>query len=293
MAEINLALNEIQIPPFTKEETLEKIQNLPSHIQCLSSQVAGHDYAIFQDTTTGYILKPIFDVRGIREEVFYKSLFDPKYDQDARLVKLRSFMPTYINTQTINEVSFVTLSDLTLNTINASLIDIKIGTITYDRNATEEKIANESTKDFLSRQLGFRVLALKKWIEDKNEYESIDRLTCRNSPVDEVKNIIKFFFEQPNKDKTKELIESLLSQMNEIVDWFEKENIGLFEFIGGSLLIIYSFKDNKLDCRVKMIDFAHIFPLEGSKVNHSDNKKDNNYLYGLNSLIAMIKSACD
>ena len=88
-------------------------------------------------------------------------LFDPKYDNDPSLVKLRSFIPTYIGSQPINGVDFVTLSDLTADFVNPSLMDVKIGIQTYDRNATKEKIAHESTKNYLNRALGFRVLAVK------------------------------------------------------------------------------------------------------------------------------------
>ena len=41
---------------------------------------------------------------------------------------------------------------------------------------------------------------------------------------------------------------------------------------------------------MKLIDFAHIFPLQGSNVNVSDDKKDHNYLLGLNSLMKLIKN---
>lgn len=117
--------------------------------------------AIFYDKTNKTILKPIFDVRGVREEVFYRLLFDPKHDTDPSLVQLRSFIPVYLGSQPINGVDFVTLSDLTADFANPSLMDVKIGVKTYDRNATEEKISHESTKNYLNKVLGFRVLAVK------------------------------------------------------------------------------------------------------------------------------------
>lgn len=116
---------------------------------------------MFYDKTNGNILKPIFDIRGIREEIFYRLLFDSRHDNDPALTKLRSFMPTYISTQRINDVDFVTLNDLIADFEHPSLMDVKIGYTTYDRDATEEKIANESTKNQLNRALGFRVLAIK------------------------------------------------------------------------------------------------------------------------------------
>lgn len=88
-------------------------------------------------------------------------LFDSKHDADPTLATLRSFMPTYVRTQTINGIDFVTLSDLTAEFTSPSLMDVKIGYTTYDRDATEEKITNESTKNQLNRALGFRVLAIK------------------------------------------------------------------------------------------------------------------------------------
>ena len=100
-------------------------------------------------------------MRGVREETFYKLLFDPKHDTDPSLVKLRSFIPTYMGSQPINGVSFLTLSDLTADFTNPSLMDVKIGVKTYDRNATQEKVSHESTKNYLNKVLGFRVLAVK------------------------------------------------------------------------------------------------------------------------------------
>lgn len=78
-------------------------------------------------------------------------------------------------------------------------------------------------------------------------------------------------------------------QLDQINDWFNKDNIDLFEFIGSSLFFIYSFHNDQLNCSVKMIDFAHIYPLSGSNINFGEDKKDDNYLLGLHSLINIIK----
>ena len=43
MADIKEALNKIETPSFTKPEIMNKVQNLPSNIKTLSSQIAGHD----------------------------------------------------------------------------------------------------------------------------------------------------------------------------------------------------------------------------------------------------------
>ena len=43
MSEIKEALSNVQTPPFTKPEIIEKVKHLPQHIGAFSSQVAGHD----------------------------------------------------------------------------------------------------------------------------------------------------------------------------------------------------------------------------------------------------------
>lgn len=79
-----------------------------------------------------------------------------------------------------------------------------------------------------------------------------------------------------------------MNELNKIYDWFTQDNVDLFEVIGSSLFFIYTWNNNKLDLRVKMIDFAHIYPLEGSKINNKPDKLDHNYLDGLTSFMDKI-----
>lgn len=80
-----------------------------------------------------------------------------------------------------------------------------------------------------------------------------------------------------------------MQQLNQIGEWFKEVNVDLFEFIGTSVFFIYSYTGGKLDCRLKLIDFAHMYPLAGSKVNTQPDKKDHNFLTGLDSLTNVIR----
>lgn len=44
MTDIKLALSNVKEPTFTKPEMVEKVQNLPEHIEPFASQVAGHEH---------------------------------------------------------------------------------------------------------------------------------------------------------------------------------------------------------------------------------------------------------
>lgn len=58
-----------------------------------------------------------------------------------------------------------------------------------------------------------------------------------------------------------------------------------FRFYSSSLLFIYDGKqdpDSQPEVRLKMIDFAHVHPIQ-------DNRKDEGYIFGLKNLIEQLE----
>ncbi len=82
-----------------------------------------------------------------------------------------------------------------------------------------------------------------------------------------------------------------MKKLEEIKNWFNFQNV--FNFYSSSLLIAYDFdieNDNDAEkddnsVRINMIDFTHVI----IKSKSSDNDIDQNYIFGLNSLINYIK----
>jgi inositol-polyphosphate multikinase len=146
-----------------------KDEGLPSGCVALENQVAGHFYNqcsnkcyILRHCASGDILKPIIDVRSERECHFYSNIWSNNNDNDNVITKLRNIVPKFNGIFVAsNGQRFIRLSNVTMNLVNPSILDVKIGAITYDAEANEEKIANEVEKYAFAQQLGFRLLGMR------------------------------------------------------------------------------------------------------------------------------------
>ena len=87
------------------------------------------------------------------------------------------------------------------------------------------------------------------------------------------------------------LIDKSILKLEELMQWFNNQRKWMFS--SSSLLIVYDGDPNSnIELELKMIDFTHAYE---SKIVHkliedSDtNLKDENTIYGLNSLLSILK----
>lgn len=88
-----------------------------------------------------------------------------------------------------------------------------------------------------------------------------------------------------NRKMERQLVSDFLRELHSIRLWFEEQR--LFLFFATSLLLVYDADlleqgTSHFNVRVRMIDFAHVYPAHGMK--------DLNYLEGLNNLISIFES---
>ncbi|KHN77110.1 Inositol polyphosphate multikinase beta, partial [Toxocara canis] len=82
----------------------------------------------------------------------------------------------------------------------------------------------------------------------------------------------------------RKVTEEVLSQLNSIREWFMEQRI--YHFFASSILIIFeACKERPPRVCVRLIDFSHVFPAE--------EKRDENYLFGLSNMITFIKQFRD
>uniref|UniRef100_T1GV62 Kinase n=1 Tax=Megaselia scalaris TaxID=36166 RepID=T1GV62_MEGSC len=103
-------------------------------------------------------------------------------------------------------------------------------------------------------------------------------------------NALKYFLNIQNDESNKVHVLLILKQLYKIQKWCHKQKY--FELYSSSILIVYdaSILNNTLNkpnsdwVRVKMIDFAHVFPIENKS------RCDSNYIFGINKLVQMFES---
>lgn len=187
--------------------------------------------------------------------------------------------------------SHLLLQNLIASFRQPNIIDIKMGTRTYEPTAPISKQISQAAKYPQQLVLGFRIVGMGVHMPD-GTYQYWDKsfgVTLKKEE-DLVAALMSFFQctnAAMNKPYIRFILACVIQQLNRIKHWFEVENTSLV-FYASSILIAYE-KSIQIDdvtfstcCNepiVKMIDFAHVCRRTGG---------DCGYLTGLRSLIKIL-----
>ncbi|KAK1944607.1 Inositol polyphosphate multikinase [Phytophthora citrophthora] len=236
----------------------------------MAHQVGGHATSL--KSHNGRILKPFQSKqRGQREADFYNRVFVSEKDL-SEFVELRKFLPGYYGTVEVEEGKesdelksgkYLMLEDLTWGRQWPCIMDVKMGTKSYEEDATPEKIAYEKSKFPLQEKVGFRIQGIKVFDPKKKQYVEFDKHFGRAiTSANELAPALRKYFPLEGKTKTIKLLEARLDQLK---TWFNDQQ-GT-EFIASSFLFLYdgekSAKDDKGVAEIyapdiRLIDFAHV-----------------------------------
>lgn len=175
------------------------------------------------------------------------------------------------------------LENITGNFRHPNIIDLKMGTQTYEPSAPEAKQLREIQKYTQQAEFGFRIVGMRVYDAATDEYICKDKSFGTGLMTeDEVMGALGMFFSSSNTCLTP-TIDNILRQLTNIQDWFENSN-SVWAFYGGSILIVYEGDDNtsnatNTDPAVRMIDFAHVCRKQGG---------DEGYLKGIKTLLSML-----
>ncbi|CAF0933666.1 unnamed protein product [Brachionus calyciflorus] len=289
---------------------------LPNNCFPLAHQVAGHFYGKGRtklgllQTNDGLVLKPVQSPpRGEREHNFFKRIFlseDHELNQDE--IVLRSLCPTYRGFLTHSDIIYIKMDDMAYGFKLPAVIDYKIGRVTYDPEASQEKIARQLKKYPPVERIGFQLIGMRVFNREALTFSHYDKKFGRALAEDDLIHGLALYYQFHQTPQIRAIKETI-KKFEEIKLWFEKQRT--YHFYSSSLIVIYeayledmineqlknSSKENQnLDeqnnndlvianhlnsVRIVMADFAHVFP--------ANNNLDSNYLYGLNRLIEHLK----
>ncbi len=176
-----------------------------------------------------------------------------------------------------------------------NVIDIKMGTQTYEPSAPKSKQRRESDKYPPQSEIGFRIVGMRVYdpscgSEDGSRYWSKSfgvSLTKKEEVVDAL--TVFFNCKQSDGDMSykKYILVGMLSELKKIKAWFEMNTT--LAFYASSILMVYEGSNEVLssnlekgECEgpiLKMIDFAHVCRQEGG---------DAGYLKGVSILINIL-----
>ncbi len=275
---------------------MDPLPQLPPNTEPLEHQVAGHFYGrsktkfgLLQHCLTGDVLKPLLNPpRGPREHQFYADMFsDNKISKE--LLALRPYLPKFLGTYIFDGMTYLKLENIIRSYEYPCVIDIKLGRITYDREATPDKIERQIGKFQPAAEIGFQLLGWKTYRQSDNTYIYHDKKCARSLTKDELLYGMAHFFGAPEYDHRPYVrvvlerllvLEEIMSKQYELV------------FIASSLLIVYDGarreNGNNIKVDVRLVDFAHVFPSSSS-----NNEPDENFLFGLHHCIEYLQMLLD
>ncbi|RNA43850.1 inositol polyphosphate multikinase [Brachionus plicatilis] len=292
----------------------ECMDPLPNNCFPLVHQVAGHFYGKGRtklgllQTPDGLVLKPVQSPpRGEREHNFFKRLFlsdESELNQDE--VALRSLCPTYRGSLIHNDIIYIKMDDMAYGFKHPAVIDYKIGRVTYDPEASQEKIARQIKKYPPVEKTGFQLIGMRVFNKEDATFCHYDKSFGRNLSEQELIHGLALYYQFHQTPQIRAIKETI-GKFEEIKAWFEKQRT--YHFYASSLIVIYEacledmvnqdatnltkanenemnnnglmLADHLNSVRIVMADFAHVFPANDSL--------DLNYLYGLNRLIEHLK----
>ncbi|KAF3975839.1 hypothetical protein ACB098_04G000200 [Castanea mollissima] len=266
-----------------------------------NNQVAGHQAGdgklgpLVDDS--GHFCKPLqSDDRGSKEVFFYTS-----FSSNTNIPNhIRRFFPNFHGTQLIEASNgsgkqpHLVLQDIFCGRLNPSIMDIKIGSRTWDPEASEDYIQKCFMKDTKrsSLALGFRIDGLQIYESEGSGFWKPDRQLIHEFTADDVRLVLRKFVSSNSSagvDPDCTFASTvyggsggILAQLLELKEWFEHQTI--FHFYSCSVLMVCEkesvVKEMSSGAEVKLVDFAHV--VEGKGII------DHNFLGGLCSLIKFI-----
>uniref|UniRef100_A0A9J2PW41 Kinase n=1 Tax=Ascaris lumbricoides TaxID=6252 RepID=A0A9J2PW41_ASCLU len=283
---------------------------LPEKYEWFSEQIAGHHPSVvrngehqigfIKEKGSALLLKPVQDgVRGQCEVALYNSVRNwiveaaPKgqknqLERDKHvMIKFAEFVPKYFGLKTIfigpKEVQCLVMEDLTYQYRQPCTMDIKMGKVTYDPNASDAKRISETVKYPAQETLGFRLLGYRMHCTEGDPPRVRDKLWGRSKTLENIVDAYGEFFSGRSGEENR-VAEEVLSQLIAIREWFKEQRI--YHFYASSILIVYEASlERPARVRVRLIDFSHVFPAE--------QRPDENYLFGLNNMITFVEQFRD
>ncbi|CAL8110030.1 unnamed protein product [Orchesella dallaii] len=280
-------------------------------LQLFDHQVSGHGTAEkgLLKHKLGFILKPLQNPpMGTREKNFYKQVFEKNLEKPEYYNILEKFLPKFYGVAQIKSKSnnwngngslapkYLVLENIIQGFTKPCINDIKIGSQTWSPDASEAKIKQEKSKYTGTKfSLGICLTGMQYFDVQKNEKCKKSKDFGKSLDSTTVNEAVKEFFNAENSPLYRNLVKVSYEKLLEIEQVFSIQNE--FKIYGSSVLIAYDAEYflsppkteisseilcNNIPLRVYLIDFAHVHPTE-------DEQLDENYLFGLRSLIRIFK----
>lgn len=200
-------------------------------------QVAGHTCEILRKFHFK-ILKPMVKPKLFLREV---ELYEEMHVLGSHCTQVaRAFVPKYYGVMNISngegDRPYLVLKDLTILYAKPCVIDIKMGTQTYEPSASIEKKSREHSKYSYQKSIGFRITGFKVYDTTKSLFYSVDKSFGRSLKPEQIKDGLKLFFHNGRVFR-RDILMAVSQRLENILTWFRSQ--AKLHFYCSSILIVF------------------------------------------------------
>jgi len=270
-------------------------EKIPDGYVHMDHQVAGHTFQVGTDEIgmlksidDGSVLKPGGSpMCAAREIKFYESLLTTT---DPNVLPLKEFIAEYRGTQTLSvgtkTIKFIKLRDLTHSMLEPCVIDLKMGTRTWDPMATQEKKLTEDSKyKDCKETVGFCIPGFQTFHISSGVYKKFGKEYGKKLNQNTVTDAFNLFL-NADSGLSRQLINSILTQLWAIQKWMQTQKV--FQFYSSSILIVYDARklqqvlntQKRQSSSLNTLDFnsGNTSPTNGGELSPNGSFKVNNSL---------------
>jgi len=261
---------------------------LPTQIAGHGSENDGQRGLLVHES--GFVLKPVqAPPKGLREVAFYRAITSSTHPEDRAMKELTA---TFYGTESVKVQNgvvgvseYLVLENLTAGLALPCVMDVKMGRRTYGPDATREKARQEDAKYRGTKEpFGFSVLGIIS--HGPSGVERRTKAFGRGLGEATIHQVLEAFIRVEERDLADMVAQVFLDKLGEFSRFFGRQR--RYHVYASSLLFVYDRAAVgrgrpalAATARLKLIDFAHVFPAEG--------RLDENFLFGLGNLEDMFR----
>jgi len=253
---------------------LQRAARIPcAEIQDMGTgQVGGHrtldGKTVMRTMSPHFVLKPMqAGTRGIKEVRFYEEIEALREAGSLGMLHaMESFLCEYYgvllrpmssDTASVHKAGhYIVLKDITHGLRHPCILDLKMGTRTYEPDASDVKKRKEMDKYPAQEITGFRFVGMRVYNALTKGFTFYDKSYGCSMPPDSVSQGFVNFFSNGNGLRVG-VVRAVHAKVEALIQCFQKQT--RYHFISSSLLIVYEGADTPTpNVDVRMIDFAHI-----------------------------------
>ena len=187
--------------------------------------------------------------------------------------------------------AFLALEDVTRRCARPCVMDVKMGVRAWGEDASAAKAAAERAKCPSQAAVGLRVTGMRVWQPATGRYRASRRGWGYSLDEASLPDAFRAFLADGAGGTRRDVLPALLARLAAIRAWFAQQHH--LRFYGSSLLLVYdgaprAGEEPHHTADVRMIDFAHVWPIPTEEQPHG---RDDGYLTGLDSLVRYLRAA--